>query len=115
MANQSLVFALIIWLKSRYFQEIEKEIWRQFLAPNLLNPKKGQSPWVVFSSLGTGPFDRKAIAIRDCSHKDLIEINNSVKDMADKITGLEIVLKAKLDLIQPIPDDCDKKYCEPER
>lgn len=45
----------------------------------------------------------------DCSSKDLIEVNKSVEDMVDKITALEIVLKAKLELITPILEDCDKK------
>lgn len=44
-----------------------------------------------------------------CNQKELLEINKSVEDMVDKITGLEIVLKSKLDLIKPILDDCDKK------
>lgn len=57
---------------------------------------------------------QKAISLHDCSHKDLLEINNSVEDMVDKITSLEIVLKAKLDLIRPILDDCDKKSCKKE-
>lgn len=51
---------------------------------------------------------QKAIAMHNCSQKDLIEINKSVEDMVDKITSLEIVLKSKLDLIKPILDDCDK-------
>ncbi|MGN1154965.1 MAG: hypothetical protein ACI4TK_02185 [Agathobacter sp.] len=51
---------------------------------------------------------QKAIAI-SCDQKDLIEINESVEDMVDKITCLETVLKAKLDLIVPILEDCDKK------
>lgn len=48
---------------------------------------------------------QKAVSIA-CEQKDLIEINNSVESMVDKITGLEIVLKSKLDLIKPILDDC---------
>lgn len=51
---------------------------------------------------------QKAVSI-DCEQKDLIEINKSVENMVDKITSLELVLKAKLDLIMPILDDCDKK------
>lgn len=51
---------------------------------------------------------QKAISI-DCEQKDLIEVNKSVENMVDKITSLELVLKAKLDLIMPILDDCDKK------
>lgn len=51
---------------------------------------------------------QKAIAL-GCDQKDLIKINKSVEDMIDKVTSLEIVLKAKLDLIKPILDDCDKK------
>lgn len=52
---------------------------------------------------------QKAISMHNCDHKDLLEINKSVEDMVDKITNLEIVLKAKLDLIKPILVDCDKK------
>lgn len=51
---------------------------------------------------------QKAIAL-GCDQKDLIKINKSVGEMVDKVTSLEIVLKAKLDLIKPILDDCDKK------
>lgn len=58
---------------------------------------------------------QKAIAL-SCSQKELIEINQSVENMVDKITSLEIVLKSKLDLIKPILDDCDKKppHCKEE-
>lgn len=56
---------------------------------------------------------QKAISI-DCEQKELLEINKSVEDMIDKITSLEIVLKAKLDLIRPILDECDKKPHKPE-
>lgn len=51
---------------------------------------------------------QKAISI-SCDKKDLIEINKSVEDMVDKITSLEVILKAKLDLITPILEDCEKK------
>lgn len=51
---------------------------------------------------------QKAISL-SCDKKDLMEVNKSVEDMVDKITGLEIVLKSKLDLIKPILDNCDKK------
>lgn len=51
---------------------------------------------------------QKAIAMHNCTQKDLICINKSVEDMVDKITALEIVLKSKLDLIKPLLDDCDK-------
>lgn len=57
---------------------------------------------------------QKAISLHDCSHKDLLEINKSVEDMVDKITSLEIVLKAKLDLIKPILDECGKPHPEDE-
>lgn len=45
----------------------------------------------------------------ECDHKNLIEINKSVEDMVDKITALELVLKAKLELVTPILHDCKKK------
>lgn len=51
---------------------------------------------------------QKAISL-DCEQKVLIEVNKSVENMVDKITSLEIVLKAKLDLIMPLLDDCEKK------
>lgn len=44
-----------------------------------------------------------------CNLKDLIDINKSVEDVLDKLITLENVLKAKLDLIKPILDKCDKK------
>lgn len=47
--------------------------------------------------------------MHECDPKDLLKVNESVENMVDKITSLEIVLKAKLDLIKPILDDCDKK------
>lgn len=56
---------------------------------------------------------QKAISM-DCDQKDLIEINKSVEDMVEKITALEIVLKAKLELIVPILYDCDKKHKQNE-
>lgn len=52
---------------------------------------------------------QKAISMEHCSHKDLIEVNQSVENMVEKITNLEMVLKSKLDLIKPILEDCDKK------
>lgn len=57
---------------------------------------------------------QKAIAMHNCDHKDLLEINKSVGEMVDKITNLEIVLKAKLDIIKPILTDCEKKPEKPE-
>lgn len=51
---------------------------------------------------------QKALSLHNCCQKDLIEINKSVESMVDKVTGLEIVLKSKLDLIKPILDDCEK-------
>lgn len=51
---------------------------------------------------------QKAISI-SCDQKDLIEVNESVQDMVDRITCLEAVLKAKLELIAPILEDCEKK------
>lgn len=56
---------------------------------------------------------QKAISL-SCSQKELIEINESVGDTVDKITNLEIVLKAKLDLIKPLLDDCEQKPPKPE-
>lgn len=55
---------------------------------------------------------QKAVSIA-CGQKELIEINQSVESMVDKITSLEIVLKSKLDLIKPILDDC--KDCDKDR
>lgn len=60
-----------------------------------------------------GEKPQKAISL-GCEQKDLLKINKSVEDMIDKITGLEIVLKSKLDLIKPILDDCDEKPHKPE-
>lgn len=51
---------------------------------------------------------QKAISL-SCSHKELLEINESVGNTVDKITNLEIVLRSKLDFIKPLLDDCDKK------
>lgn len=51
---------------------------------------------------------QKAIAMKDCSHRDLLEINKSVEEMVDKLTTLEFVLKAKLELVKPLLDDCKK-------
>ena len=51
---------------------------------------------------------QKAVFI-SCTHKDLIEINESVANTVDKITSLEIVLQSKLDLIKPLLDECDKR------
>ncbi|MBQ7839597.1 MAG: hypothetical protein IJ390_03790 [Lachnospiraceae bacterium] len=55
---------------------------------------------------------QKAISMHTCEQKDLLEINDSVGSMVDKITSLEIVLKAKLELIKPILDheECEKKH-----
>lgn len=55
---------------------------------------------------------QKAIAMESCSQKDLLEINESVKDMIEKITSLELILKAKLELILPVLEGCDKKCCD---
>ena len=52
---------------------------------------------------------QKVIEMPSCSHKDLISVNESVENMVDKITSLEIVLKSKLDLIIPILEYCNKK------
>lgn len=51
---------------------------------------------------------QKAVSI-SCTHKELMDINDSVGNMIDKITSLEVILKSKLDLIKPLLDECDKK------
>lgn len=50
---------------------------------------------------------QKVLSLHNCNTEDLLKVNQSVEDMVDKITNLEIVLKSKLDLIKPILDDCD--------
>ena len=52
---------------------------------------------------------QKALSMHNCDCKDLLEVNKSVQDTIDKITGLELVLKSKLELILPLLEDCDKK------
>lgn len=52
---------------------------------------------------------QKVLSLHNCDCKDILEVNKSVQDTVDKITSLEIVLKAKLDLIIPILDDCKKE------
>ena len=64
---------------------------------------------VIFHILNAeGEKLQKAVFI-SCTHKDLIEINESVANTVDKITSLEIVLQSKLDLIKPLLDECDKR------
>lgn len=57
---------------------------------------------------------QKVLSLHNCDCKDILEVNKSVQDTVDKITSLEIVLKAKLDLIIPILDDCEKKLPKEE-
>ena len=45
---------------------------------------------------------QKVLSLHNCDCKDILEVNKSVQDTVDKITSLEIVLKAKLDLIIPL-------------
>ena len=52
---------------------------------------------------------QKAISMNHCSQKDLLDVNQSVENMVEKITKLEMVLKEKLDRIVPLLKDCDKK------
>lgn len=52
---------------------------------------------------------QKVLSLHNCDSEKLLKVNQSVESMVDKITSLEIVLKAKLDLIIPILDACDKK------
>ncbi len=52
---------------------------------------------------------QKVLSLHDCDIKDLLDVNESVANMVDKVTSLEVVLKAKLDLIVPIIEDCHKK------
>ena len=41
-------------------------------------------------------------------------MNKSVESMVEKITSLEVALKAKLDLVIPILDECGRKPPKPE-
>ena len=52
---------------------------------------------------------QKVLSLHNCDCKDILEVNKSVQDTVDKITSLEIVLKAKLDLIIPLLGHCDNK------
>lgn len=58
---------------------------------------------------------QKALCLHNCDCKDILEINKSVQDTVDKITSLEIILKAKLDLITPFLEDCDEKPPKPPK
>ncbi len=49
---------------------------------------------------------RKIICMEHCSSDELLAANNSVANMVEKLTALEMVLKSKLDLILPILEDC---------
>lgn len=51
---------------------------------------------------------QKIISIPNCNCKDLLDANKSVEEMIEKITALELVLQAKLELIKPILDHCRK-------
>ena len=53
---------------------------------------------------------QKVICMPECTHKDLLCVNDSVANMVEKITNLEMVLKAKLELVLPIIEYCDKPY-----
>lgn len=57
---------------------------------------------------------QKALAKCDCDIKELLEVNKSVESMVEKITSLEVALKAKLDLVIPILDECGRKPPKPE-
>lgn len=52
---------------------------------------------------------QKVLCLHDCDCKQILEVNKSVESMVDKITSLELVLKAKLDLVIPILDECHKE------
>ena len=52
---------------------------------------------------------QKVLSLHNCDCKDILEVNKSVQETVDKITNLEVVLKAKLDLILPVIEDCKKK------
>lgn len=57
---------------------------------------------------------QKVLAMHSCDCKDILEVNKSVQDTIDKITELELVLKAKLDLIVPLLEDCCEKKKHPK-
>lgn len=52
---------------------------------------------------------QKVISMPTCSIKELLDANKSVEELVEKITALEAILKAKLDLIVPLLERCDKK------
>ncbi len=54
---------------------------------------------------------QKVISMHHCSQKELIEVNHSVESMVEKITNLEMVLKAKLEMVLPLleKEKCEKK------
>lgn len=52
---------------------------------------------------------QKVLSLHNCDCKYILDVNKSVQDTIEKITGLEVVLKEKLDLIVPLLDDCGKK------
>lgn len=51
---------------------------------------------------------QKVLSMHTCDCEDILKVNKSVEDMVEKITNLEIVLKAKLELIVPTLEDCEK-------
>lgn len=58
---------------------------------------------------------QKAVAMNNCSQKDLIEINRSVENMVEKVTNLEMILKSKLELVLPLLKKCEKCDIKPPK
>lgn len=52
---------------------------------------------------------QKILSLHSCESKEILEVNKSVQDTVDKITSLELILKAKLELVTPLFDDCKNK------
>ena len=57
---------------------------------------------------------QKVLSLHSCDCTDILEVNKSVQETIDKITQLEVVLKAKLDLIVPLLEDCCEKKKHPK-
>ncbi len=79
-----------------------KEIDEVCAATNILQSIALQEAGLAHIINAEGEKLQKAIAMCDTDMCDLLDVNESVESMIEKVTALEIVLKSKVDAVVPI-------------
>lgn len=87
-----------------------KDIDKSCAASSILQSIALQEAGLAHIINAEGEKIQKIVSMRCVDAKDLIDVNNSVESMIEKITALELVLKSKADAVIPLVNTGNKPH-----